>query len=239
VYGCPSDVCRFTCPTAVVCRYTCRLCKCTIITAELFDKLASVSQRTNCACDILQIWCFTCEALYNTHTLSRTMCTRVTWLYNYRQHTHKDDFLVYYPIYSSSESIENTRHNIHRSASSCRYLRWHWTECILAMKCKLCRCNNMTVMQISGIFRFTIHLCACGTQCQQAADSYADCKMSFIKCLAVIAWGAYVPLQQHLAALPHPARWDEVCSRVSSLQRLSARDFCSKEACSSVVSCLV
>ncbi len=37
---------------------------------------------------------FTSEALHNTHTV----CTRVTWLYNYRQHTHKHDILIYYPV---------------------------------------------------------------------------------------------------------------------------------------------
>jgi len=41
---------------------------------------------------------FTSEALCNTHTLSRIMCTRVTWRYNNRQHNHKHDIFIYYPV---------------------------------------------------------------------------------------------------------------------------------------------
>ena len=56
---------------------------------------------------------------------------------------------------------------------------WQWNASCSAVKYD-CHAN-------SGTFRLTVHLWAYGTQCQQAAASYADRKMSFIKRLALIA----------------------------------------------------
>jgi hypothetical protein len=150
------------------------------MTAELFDKCQSEKQLcVQCCTDML----FKSEALYNTHTLSKTMCTAVTQLYNYRPHTHKHDFLNYYPVLKALKTPDimyiETLLQVDIYADTEQSALWQRNASCSAVKYD-CHAN-------SGTFRFTVHLWAYGTQCQQAAASYADRKMSFIKRLALIA----------------------------------------------------